>query len=349
MAAGDFSPSVILQIKLKAEEMWKDSQYASSLETNSVAAQAILANQTARITPLSDPEKDNTVKINWINTCNVVAEDCESNCDLDEAELESAGKDYALDICKKSGFSIDAEKLRTNTYDYEEQVAAGLNASIRELDEFLAQQSLVKLKAFAGINVAPAPWTYAGNTTTIPDADYNLGMVAKILRQARLNRISNPYFINNGDLWEAFTNAQLQAGNLDGKGDVARIQALGGRFYFDDWNFGPAGLTESLFMVAPGAVAFATQNRHSDTPKILGGSIQQTRFTVRSKTLPGIKYDAFYKLSCKTVGSKEHIMHTFRLVVNAGIFLNPEGCPVTISGTTYSPTGVISYTHAPAV
>lgn len=344
MAAGDFSPSVLLQIKLKAEQMWQNSQYANSLAINSVAAQALLANQTARITPLEDKEKDNKVKINWVSACAVVEEDCESNCDIDGPELETKGKDYELDICKKVDFSVNATTLRTNTYALDEVVPQGLNMAIKRLDEYWAKQVLTKYKAFAGVNVHPAPWTWAANTTTIPAADYNLSVVANLLYQAQMNQIPNPYYVNNGDLWVPWTNAMLQAGNADGKGDQARIQALGGRFYFDSWNFATAGLTESIFMVAPGAVAMTTRAKNPDTPTVLGGSIQQTRYTVNSKTLPGVKYDVFYKLTCKTVNGKENIVHAWRLETNGGIFLNPEGCPVTVGGTVYNPTGVISYT-----
>jgi hypothetical protein len=302
MAAGEFSPSALLAIKLKAEQMWTDSRLAQDFKAQADAAKAVLDNQTATFRELDNPEKENQIVVNFINPCAVVAEDCESNCDLTEDELESGAKTYTLDTCKKSGFSVDAEKLRTNTYTVEEVSARGLASALKALDEFWARQVLVKLKAFAGVNVAPAPWTWAAGTTSVPAADYNVGMVANMINQSILNRMPGAYYIDNGGLYVPWLNAQLQSKNLDGAGDAARIAAI--KLYFDQWNFGPAGLTEDTFMVTPGAVAMKTKTRNPDAPTVIGGTVQQTRYTIASPTLPGVKYDVYYTLKCTTVGGK---------------------------------------------
>jgi hypothetical protein len=342
MAAGDFSPSALLAIKLKAEQMWQDSQLAASYKANSETAKAILTNQTATFRELDNPEKDNQVVVNFINPCGIVAEDCESNCDISGDELETGSKTYDLTLCKKADFTVDAEKMRTNTYSVEEVSAQGLALAIKALDEYWSQQALVKLKAFAGINVAPAPYTYAAGTTTVAAADYTNKMIPNLLNQASLNRIGSPYFIDNGSLYVDYLNVKFNAGNLDGKGDAARVDAV--NMYFDQWNFAPAGLTEDTFMIAKGAVAMKTKTRNPQAPTVIGGSVQQTRYTVASPTLPGVRYDVYYSLKCITRNGKEALVHAWRIETRGGIFLNPEGCPVVVGGTTYTPTGVISYT-----
>lgn len=342
MPAGEFSPSALLAIKLKAEEMWTNSQLAASLQSNTETARAILTNQTATLREFDDPTKDKQIIVNWLNPCGIVAQPCESNCDLTEEELESGAKTYAPDLCMKSGFSVDAEKSRTNTYTVEEIAAQGLAGAIKALDEYWSQQALVKLKAFAGVNVAPAPWTWAAGTTTVPSVDYTVGMIPQLMNQQILNRMPSVYYIDNGGLYVPFLIAQQNAGNLNGQGDAARIAAL--KLFFDQWNFAPAGLTEDTFMIAPGAVAMKTVNRNPQAPQIIGGQVQQTVYRVASQKLPGVSYDAYYTMKCVTRSGKAHIMHTWRLETNGGIFLNPEGCPVVIGGTTYTPTGVLSYT-----
>lgn len=346
MAAGDFSPSALLAIKLKAEQMWADSRLSQDMKANAQAAIAVKQNSNAVIRPLEDPEKDNTVVVTFINPCAVTVQDCTSNCDLTEPELESGSKQYQLDLCKKTGFSVDAFKSRTNTYSVDEIAAQGLASAIKELDEWWAQQVLVKLKSFAGINVHPQPYTWAAGTTTIPDAQYNLSVIPEIMLDAIMNKMGSSYYINNGDLWIPYTNAQLNAGNLDGKGDLARIQQL--KMYFDMFNFGASGVTESIFAVSNSAVAFTTQAKNPAQPRVLGGQIQQTVYKVPSGVIPGVEYDVYYTLKCTTVGTKAHYVHTWRVETNGGIFLNPEGCPVVVGGTTYTPTGVLSYTHGPA-
>lgn len=342
MAAGDFSPSVLLAIKLKAEQMWTDSRLSAEYKAHADAAVAVLQNQTARIRQLQDPEKENSVVVTFIDPCGVTVDDCDSNCDITEPEMASKSKTYDLDTCKKVGFSVDAEKTRTNTYTVEEEAAIGLATRLKALDEWWSQRVLVKLKAFAGVNVAPDPYTWAASTTSVPAASYNRTMIGNLINQSILNKMPGAYFIDNGSLFVDFWNAQIDKGNLDGAGDAARIAAI--KMYFDQWNFLPAGLTEDTFAVAPGAVAMTTKTRNPDVPTEIGGSVQQTRYTVASPTLPGVKYDVYYTLKCITVGGKAHIVHSWRIETNGGIFLNPEGCDVVVGGTTYTPTGVLSYT-----
>lgn len=342
MAAGDFSSSALLQIKLKAEQIWKDSRLAQEYTAHADAAVAVLQNQTASFTPLKDPGKENSVKINFLNPCGVTVQDCTSDCDISGLEAETSGIDYDLDTCKETSFSVDATKLRTNTYTVEEVSAQKLALALKALDEWWAQRMLVKLKAFAGVNVAPDPYTWAAGTTSVPAASYNRAMIGNLLNQAMLNKMPGAYFIDNGSLFVDFWNAQIDAGNAAGAGDAARVKAI--KMYFDQWNFAPAGLTEDTFMVAPGAVAMATKTRNPDAPTVLGGSIQQTIYTIASPTLPGVRYDVFYSLKCVTGSDGEsHYMHSWKLKTRGGIFKNPEGCPVVVGGTTYVPSGIISY------
>lgn len=345
MAAGDFTASQLNKIMLKAEEMWTNSALALSLTPHAEAAIALLENQTATIQGMEDKEKDNIVKVTWVSPCAIAVQDCTTNCTLTGAEAETKSKEYTLDNCKEVTFSVDAETLRTNTYNYDEVVAPLMAKAINSLDEYLAQQTIVNLKAFAGINQAPSPWTYNTGTsaTDVPDSDWNLNMVAHLLNQSDLNNMDNPYFIESGSLWIPWTNAILNGGNLDGKGDLERMQALNGKFYFDRRNFAKAGVTEDLFMINPGAVVMANKTRNPDSPQVFGGTIQQTRYTTASRSLPGINYDVFYQLSCSTVNGKERIKHTFKIQALYDFFLNPEGCPVTINSVVYSPTGVLMY------
>src|ERR1044072_562466 len=189
MPPGEFSPSALLAIKLKAEQIWTDSRLAQEYKANSDSAKAVLENQTATFRELDNPEKDNQIVVNFINPCAIVVEDCVSNCDITEDELESGAKTYTLDLCKKTGFAVDAEKMRTNTYTVEEQSARGLASSLKARDDYWSQQVLVKLKAYAGVNVAPAPWTWAAGTTSVPAADYTVGMVANLINQSILNKM----------------------------------------------------------------------------------------------------------------------------------------------------------------
>lgn len=343
MAAGDFSPSALLQVRLQAEEMWSGGQFSSAYTPQAEAARAVLANQTAQITPLQLNNTDNTVGITWLNACDTAVADCVSNCDLTEAELSSQIKTYALDTCKKAGFAIDREKLRTNTFTREEEAARGTAAAVKALDEFWAQKVLAQLQAFAGVNVDPTPFTFNAATmqTDVPAANYNQTLIPYLIRMGIKNRMANPYFIDGGSLFVDFMNTQFNAGNLDGKGDRARVDAI--RMFFDLFNFGAAGVTAETFMVNASAVAMVTRNRHDDNPTVIGGSVQQTLYTVPSIALPGVKYDVYYTVKCSTVSGKAHFLDSWRFETQGGVFLNPEACKVTVSSVDYNPTGVLAF------
>ena len=344
MAAGDFSASKLMNIQMKAERMWTDGILATSNQPQAEAAKAVLANQTARFNVLNDRTKDHKIEVTFLDTCAIDTDDCVTNCDLDEPMVESGKEEYEPDLCQKTGFSVNEETSRTNIYSVEEIAAEAMGNAIGRLDEWWAKQIMAKLKTFAGVNTYPNPWTYdpAEATTEVPEAQYGLQMYANLIIQAQMNRMGTPYFIDNGSLYADIINAQLNAGNLDGKGDASRIQQL--NMYHDLYNFARAGLDEDLFMISPGSTAFKTVNRNPDTPRNLGGQINQTLYTVNSRVLPGVKYDAYYTLKCKTVDGKANYVHVWRIETNGGIWLNPKGCPVQVGEETLSPTGVLSYT-----
>lgn len=357
MAAGEFSASQLLEVRLKAEQMWTDSQLAASLKPEAEAARAVLAHQTARFDVFDDINKDKKVKVTFIDACGVQAQDCVESCDISGNELSTGAKEYEPNICQIASFSVDVTKLRTNDYGSSEVVAQGLAAAVKALDEYWSQKVLAKLKTFAGVNVAPNPFTYdSTNKTTVfnslDPAIYksNLQLLANFIQQAKLNRIAMPYIIDNGTFFVDMLNAAFDSGNAEGKGYAARLKAFADMLYDDQFNFGAAGLTDSLFMIGSGAVAFKTVNKHPDVPTLIGGKVQQTIYTIPSNLLPNVKYDVTYTIECKIVGGKKHYVHVWELKTHGLIELNPEGCPVTWTDTAsgqstiVSPTGVLSYT-----
>jgi hypothetical protein len=342
---GQFTPTQLQRINLKVESFWTDSRVMAEYETFADTAKAILENQTATFTALKDPGKDNKVGVTWIDTCAIEVEDCSSDCDFTGDEVDTQAQEYDYNLCKEVKFSVDEEKLRTNQYDYQEVVGRAMAKSLKGLDEWMNQQAILRLKQYADINVAPQPWTYdaADKTTLVPAAQYNTQLVTTMLRQSYMNKMGVPYFVDNGSLWDAWQNAKFDSANSEGKGNAARIAAL--KMYFDLIGFGQAGITDDTFMIAPGAVAMQSKVRYSTTPTEYAGSVQQTRYSIASPSLPGISYDVFYTLRCVDIAGVSHIIHDFKIKATAGIWLNPKGCPVTVGNTTYTPSGVLSYTQ----
>ena len=360
MAAGDFSASLLSVIKVKAEKMWTDGMQAADYAPNADAAVAVIQNQTARFGELNRRDKDNSIDVTWIKTCGRTTADLAGNCNLEEDELETAKKNYQFDIGQKTGFSVDREKLRTNMYEYMEEVAAGLANSVKLLDEYWAQKVLTKVKTFASTNLAPKPFTFDAtkNATIVPNAMY--GNVTSPVSGFRLpsawhkmaiqNKMNAPYFIDNGRIYIDLLDAMLQADGANGADKGAGRRAKKLNITSDLFNFGAAGIANvSTFMINKNAVAFKTYNRHADKPLFIGGKVGQTHYTIKSIALAGVKYDVIHEVKCKEVGGVTHFYDTWRLITRGGVWLNPESCPVTIaSGSnppagTHTPSGVLSF------
>jgi len=357
-ANGDLTESQILKIKLKAEQMWTDSQLSQEYVPYSDTALAVLKNQTARFKELENPDRDNEVVVNFINPCGIEVSDAVSDCEIDGQELGTGGLAYKLDILKSTpGLKINIEKFRTNYYTYEEFTAAGILLHTKALDEFWSQQLLAKLKSFAGINVAVASngvasngFSFANNSTGIPANAFDVRLLTVLQQQAIINKMPAGYIIDRGWLYQPIENAKIDAGNNDGKGDGTRAARLDGRVAYDQFNFDKAGINDvDTFIVAPGAVAFKTRARYRETPNKMD-AINRTEFKIKSRLLPGVEYDVTFKMECvdNPVTKIREILHKWSFRTEGGIFLNPNGCPTTINGTTYTPTGVTAYNRVAA-
>lgn len=347
----DLTASKLLELRMKLENSWKGTALERSKAVNVESAKAVLANQTAKFSGLDDWQKDNKIKVTFINNCALDVSDCEDNCTLDGAEYGTGAKDYAPNFCKKVDFSINEEDFRTNDYTLEEMFTENTTRALGKLDEWVAQTVLTKIQSYAGPNAYPAPWTYnnTNKDTEVPASQWGLSMIPILLNQMTLNNMGDVYYINDGSLFIDFYNAMINQGNLDGKGNATLIQQL--KMYFDQINFGKTGVDDNLLAINRDAVALKTVNRHSDTPRVIGGTVGQTRYTVKSPNLDGVKYDAYYSVTCKSINGKDTILHTWRFVVNGLVALNPEGCPISIQvggvPTTVQQTGVLAYKRMP--
>lgn len=344
--------SKILQIKLKAEQMWADSQLAQEYTVYADAAVAVLRNQTARLEQLTDKNRENTVAVTWMDPCGTEVDDCDGSCDITGDAPNTDSEEYEMDICKQSTFSIPLEALRTNTYTEEELTSRKMMLAIKALDEYWAKQVLIKAKAFAGQNVNPNGFVYENGTTNIPASQYNEQLYAYLLQTAILNKMPSSYIIDNGSLFLPFTNAAANGGNAEGKGNAYMAAQISGKLTYDMWNFIPAGLSEDTFVIGSGAMAMKTKARYTSVPVYADGKINQWRFTVKSKALPGVEYDVISQLSCVSnpaTGEQEDVQ-SYKVITRGGIFLNPKGCPITIGGNTFEPTGILSFSkNAPIV
>jgi hypothetical protein len=137
--------------------------------------------------------------------------------------------------------------------------------------------------------------------------------------------MSDAYLIDNGNTFEAYQIAQFNAGQDTGKGVVTAFGDM--PMYFDMFGFAKAGLTTDALMIQRGALAFASRVRFDAVPEYLGGDINQTRYSIASNALPGVRYDVYYTMKCianEDDPTEENTVHTWLIQARFGLFANPS-------------------------
>lgn len=333
-----FTASQLLKIQSKADQVWADNRLKVDYMAECEVAKALQAETTAKLLPLTDPRKTNTVTVVWLNACDVSDAAVGDDCNITGPELSSDSKDYTLDIFRKTSFSVKEIATRTDEFNVAEQAARGILQCDKILSEYVAEQCVAKLEAFRGTNsyltpVGAAAWALNGSDTEIPADQWTTSLMPKLSLTARKNKITNPALISGEALWYMNEEAGNDAGNLDGKGDAARMSGK----YFPRKYFDPVKIDEvnagdfKAYVVDRGAIALVSKSHYGEVPTLYHNPWQQ-RYSMKSKNLPGMVWEVIYTQSC----TSSEITHVWQFKVNMGIFLNPTGC-------TSTNTGVLSF------
>jgi hypothetical protein len=324
-----FSEATLANIQLKAERVWANNQNAASYTTEVEGLRAIRENQTATIEPVTDSKKNYVVRINWIDASMIEArqlneDNAGNNCDLDGVELDAKSKPLALDSFYGTDFKVNEDQLSDKIYGTDEVVATGIMAALRALDEKVAAVCMAKADSYAGKNLFLGKFTEVAGQTQVPTASYTPAFFAYLQQAAILNKMRSSYIIDNGSLFQQQVIALSSAGVGENKSAAALLGSL--KVYTDMFNMAAAGLTTDNLMIRRGALAFASKAKYNEQPIEYGGEVNQTRYSVASPGLPGVRYDVYYTIKCTVVpGEEDEIVHIWRFVSRFGLFLNPEG------------------------
>lgn len=329
---GVFTPSQLLETQLKVDTIWKDSQVNQFYKAEVEGLRAIRENSAATFEALTDTTKNNTVSINWIVTTGLVAtEGVVDNCIITGPTVASDKKVYALDMFPKVDFSLTEQQLKDSILSKEEVVAKAMLEVLRVLDEQLATRAMAKTDAYAGANLflqanGGYPLTLAGKTQ-IPTAAAAVDVFAYLNQAMILNRMRGAFLVENGTMYQQQLVAGFNSGNLNGQGTQAAFGSM--KIYNDLFNMNAAGLTTDALLISRGALAFVHKARFDAVPVYIAGNVNQTHYSVASPSLPGVRYDVIYTMDCAPglVVNDTDIKHTFRVMANAGLFLNPTRTP----------------------
>jgi len=345
----DLSVAKECDIILTAEQVWADSQnqtdqYTAHAETiKALAERQKDRNQIVSSLQNADLE-DDEITITWIDTCSDELDvACQDVCNFTGADTPILSKKYSLTGCVSASFSVDENDMLRNKYTIEEYIAKMLLSKIKLLDEDINAKSLLFLSANAGYNSNPEAYAFNGSTLEVPAADYNNELYIKMVIDAQLNQINDPFVVDSGSLYREYLRAQLDQGNAEGSGNQKRTMLF--PTYFDLRGFPKAPVTDSTFLVSPYSYAFAVRNYNTSAPEIVETkNLRQIRYSIPSNSVPGVTYDVYKQVVC----SGHRFKHEYLIEARHGFYLNPTGCDVE---TAVGPpavydqvSGILSYT-----
>ena len=327
-----FTCADLLVSQAKAEQIWIDNAQNADYIPYADAVVAIAENQTAKLDPIvGKQDKDNTLKIVWLTDCELEVQDETTACFPDGPDSTSNCKTYEPTFAIEVPFKITEETLRTSIYSKEEVLARKMLMAIKKIEENIAAKAVAFLEdsegvnAYAGLGTIAGGGTVGNSYTKIAPGLWNAGLNGYFTLAAKQNKYASPYLLSGTNLFLANWNAEAEAANADGKGNLNKFRAL--KQYWDTFNVDGAFANPSSFLLDRSAVAFGAKWKNEERPIDHGGEVG-TRYSIPSKILPNTRYDVFHKLTCVN----KEIVHHFVIVAKGGFYLNPTGCVETKTG-----------------
>jgi hypothetical protein len=321
---GAFDETILMNQLVQATEIGFDSRIKLQFTPQYDVINALKAAQTATVQTSLSKKKDVAVEVQWENFCDIVAEDCSTDCELGGETSSTNVAEYDVTFCKEVNFSFDENDFIDNVYN--PNVAKAFLKADKEITEAFAQYAVAQLEAFKGINVlTTGKGTVAGTETSIPAAYWTPAIAAYLSRVSMMNKFVNPIFLSGSLLWEQYMVAQANAANANGKGDWNLWAGL--QPYFDMFNIDSVNDPSlKAYLISMGSVALGSKNYNPDIPAVM---FDMTKYTMQSQFL-GMKYDVFYNNAC--TGTQKLHKHNYQVRLKADIWANPAGCSPTNTG-----------------
>lgn len=338
MSAGALTCATLANVQLEADKIWADAAKNKSYIAKVETLRAVTEQSTVRFEVLKDATKDRAVQVYWMDACDSTTAACTDECTISGAQPEETCKTYALDSCRHHDFTIPEKAFRAIASTYEEALAVKFLKADKVLSEYITNSMVSFLYAHKGVNAlgTASKGVVTGFTTTILPSYWNPTLFSYFQRVAEVNKMYAPYLISGSNLYEAYWQAKMNAGNADGKGALSMFDSM--KSYFDLFNMDTT-LTpdQGTFMVDANAVAFVSKAYYEPaaTADLMqwggpGGSVG-SKFKIASKNIPGLEFDVVHKIRC----SSNEVFHDYSVTANWGNFINPIGCDLNNTGIEY--------------
>lgn len=323
---GSFSETKLLEQRVRASSILFDDRIKQQFVPQIEVLNAVKAVETATLNAQFQSRKEFDVELMWENFCDIEAQDCDDSCDLGGNKSSTNAETVSLECFKEVKFSMYESDFSDNEFDM--NIAKALLKADKELVEKFAQYVVAQIESFKGVNaLTTGKGTVTGSETTIPAAYWNPSLFAYLNRVSIMNKMSNPILLSGNNLYEANYNAQMNAGNANGKGDRNMFGTI--PTYFDLFNIDTVNTPDlKSYLLSMGSLAMVSKTFNPDVPEKL---MPFTRYTMSSNFFPALKYDVWYDNACEA-SARRQVAHNWTVRLTAGLFNNPHGCSLDNTG-----------------
>jgi len=327
ITAGVFSESALVNIQVKADQIWNDRIQKMDYVPEAEVVKCIIEQTTAMFGDLKG-KKDPSIDIGWINACDVSADSC-TDCTISGTELSTNVDEKYLNRSQCAEFTVCENDFRDNFFNIEDVIAKGFLKASLSLDQWWAAQVVAVLNANVGVNElgTSGKGTVSGTTTYINPAYWDANLFGYFARAAIVNRFQRPMLISGANLFESKFIADFEACCENKRGKFGSMDVC-----FDLFNIESVNSPDLMtYMLNKGSLAFVTKayyegNSAANPVKYM----DQHRWSMPSFYLPGVTYDVHYDNECSGCG--DFFTHNFKVKTFGDIFLNPVGCTSTRTG-----------------
>lgn len=325
MAKGVFTPTLLAEIQVKMENVWKDPQYSKFYTPRGETTKAIIENQTAEFPELKDPSKEREIAVKWADWCDDTATtstnaDTCSNGDCDEPDPKT--KTYANNTFLEDCYSIREEDYQTSVLDLSDQIAKGQAAKLRNIIELLNTKVIAIADANTGVNPLAGQDPFGvmvDGDTPVMKQNFNIETLYPAwMEMLVMLRSSNNFILDGRNLFQAKILAEAAKLNADGKIDSALFDMF--PYYNDLLGFNRADVLNKTYIIDKGAMAVQSRQKWSKAPEPI--SNDRIRWSMKIPGYPGLGLDVIYQQTC--VDGSE--IFTWKYKFRGLIAVNPITC-----------------------
>jgi hypothetical protein len=282
---------------------------------------AIMKYQKAAFKVLENKKKDNTLTVEWLNTCGLTSRAFQA-CTYDGTEASSNTQDYTLDLHREVVIKLKESTFYANDFDKEEALKFLIMQADKQLVEYVAQQVVTVIEANKGVNeFTTGKGSVSGTETYINAAYWDAQLMAYMAKVGIINKFNQPFILDGGNLFEKVWTAEKTKAVEDG---LEQSLLFGAYPYEHDLvNIDAVAGSTKTYLMNQGSIAVISK-AYEEVGKVRVFK-DEDRTAINSVLVPGFTYDMHMINAC----DGDHHTDQAKIIFKGAVIVNPTGCTAT--------------------